>query len=105
MLQHSVLSRRQLLAGAALAVSFVSLPTRAQSPADGVLVLRARPGAAALRGEGRPQTPIWGFNGSVPGPVLRVKRGEELRVRLVNELPEPTAIHWHGVRAPNGMDG
>ena len=37
--------------------------------------------------------------------ALRLKRGEELRVRLVNELPEPTTIHWHGVRLPNSMDG
>ena len=41
----------------------------------------------------------------MPGPTLRVKRGEELRVRLVNELPEPTTIHWHGLRLPNAMDG
>jgi FtsP/CotA-like multicopper oxidase with cupredoxin domain len=34
-----------------------------------------------------------------------VKRGEELRVRLLNELAEPTSVHWHGVRLPNTMDG
>jgi FtsP/CotA-like multicopper oxidase with cupredoxin domain len=34
-----------------------------------------------------------------------VKRGEEVRVRLVNELPEATVIHWHGLRLPNAMDG
>jgi FtsP/CotA-like multicopper oxidase with cupredoxin domain len=41
----------------------------------------------------------------VPGTTIRVRRGEEVRVRLVNELPEPTVIHWHGVRLPNAMDG
>ena len=40
-----------------------------------------------------------------PARRLRVKRGEELKVRLVNELPEPTVIHWHGLRLPNAMDG
>src|SRR5262249_53492004 len=30
---------------------------------------------------------------------------EELKLRLVNDLPAPTAIHWHGVRVPNAMDG
>ena len=102
------ISRRQVLAGTALAVTCLNLPTRAQSPnvaADGFRVLRARPGTAVLHGEGRPPTPIWGYDGTAPGPVLRVKRGEELRVRLVNELPEPTAVHWHGVRLPNAMDG
>ena len=37
--------------------------------------------------------------------MLRVRRGEELKVRLVNELAAETAIHWHGVRVPNAMDG
>ena len=47
----------------------------------------------------------WGFDGTLPGPTLRVKRGEELRARLINELTEATSIHWHGVRVPNAMDG
>jgi len=37
--------------------------------------------------------------------VLRIRQGEELHVRLVNELTEPTAVHWHGLRLPNAMDG
>jgi len=40
-----------------------------------------------------------------PGPTLRLRRGEELRVRLINDANAPTAIHWHGVRVPNAMDG
>jgi FtsP/CotA-like multicopper oxidase with cupredoxin domain len=48
---------------------------------------------------------IWGYDGAVPGPLLRLKRGEELRVRVVNDLPDPTVVHWHGVRLPNAMDG
>src|SRR5262245_19807312 len=94
------LSRRAFLAG--LAVSGVSLPARAQSgPSERVFL--ARPGTAALRGDGQPPTPIWGYDGTAPGPILRVKRGEELRLRLVNDLPEPTTIHWHGVRVPNAI--
>ena len=48
---------------------------------------------------------VWSYNGQVPGPILRVRVGEELRVTLRNELPQPTTIHWHGVRVPNAMDG
>ena len=48
---------------------------------------------------------LLGYDGAVPGPVLRVKQGEELSLRLVNELGEPTCLHWHGVRGPNAMDG
>ena len=40
-----------------------------------------------------------------PGPTLRVKQGEELKVRLVNDLKQSTVIHWHGLRLPNAMDG
>ncbi|MDB5651826.1 MAG: Multicopper oxidase type 3, partial [Hyphomicrobiales bacterium] len=43
--------------------------------------------------------------GLVPAPVVRVKLGEEVRLRLANELDTPTSIHWRGVRLPNGMDG
>jgi FtsP/CotA-like multicopper oxidase with cupredoxin domain len=48
---------------------------------------------------------LWGFNGTVPGPSLHARRGEEFRVRVYNEIDEPIGIHWHGVRVPNRMDG
>lgn len=48
---------------------------------------------------------VWAYNGQVPGPVLRVRLGERLRVQFTNRLPQPTTIHWHGVRVPNAMDG
>jgi len=47
----------------------------------------------------------WAYNGQVPGPVLRVKLGDRVRVNLTNNLPQDTTIHWHGVRVPNSMDG
>ena len=47
----------------------------------------------------------WAFNGVVPGPELRVNQGDRVRVTLVNNLPESTTIHWHGVRVPNAEDG
>lgn len=48
---------------------------------------------------------VWAYNGQVPGPILRVRLGETLEVTLDNQLPQPTTIHWHGVRVPNAMDG
>ena len=45
------------------------------------------------------------YNGTVPGPELRVTEGDRLRVTLVNHLPESTSIHWHGLRLPNAEDG
>jgi FtsP/CotA-like multicopper oxidase with cupredoxin domain len=80
-------SRRSVLAGL-LTTALPGSAVLAQS--DGFRVLRAR------------ET---GYDGTVPGPILRLRRGEELKVRLINETATPTAIHWHGVRAPNAMDG
>jgi FtsP/CotA-like multicopper oxidase with cupredoxin domain len=54
--------------------------------------------------EGR-TTKMWAYNGTVPGPRLRVRLGDTVRVRFANRLPQPTTIHWHGVRVPNAMDG
>jgi FtsP/CotA-like multicopper oxidase with cupredoxin domain len=47
----------------------------------------------------------WTYNGSLPGPEIRVSPGDTVRVTLINRLPEATTIHWHGVPVPNGMDG
>lgn len=47
----------------------------------------------------------WGFNGSTPGPTIEVAEGDRVRIYVTNRLPEPTAVHWHGILLPNGMDG
>ena len=47
----------------------------------------------------------YGFNGKVPGPTIEARLGATLVVRLKNGLPEPTTIHWHGLRVPAAMDG
>jgi len=47
----------------------------------------------------------WGFNNQVPGPVLKAKKGDTLVVRVQNNLPESTMVHWHGIRLPASMDG
>lgn len=47
----------------------------------------------------------WGFNRSLPGPLLEAREGDTLRVLFTNLLPEPTTVHWHGLRIPAGMDG
>ena len=50
-------------------------------------------------------TKAWGFNGQIPGPVIEARVGDVLELRLTNHLPEPTVIHWHGLRVPAAMDG
>ncbi len=47
----------------------------------------------------------WTYNGTVPGPEIRVTEGDKIRVEFTNNLPESTAVHWHGLYVPNNMDG
>ncbi len=47
----------------------------------------------------------WGYNGMVPGPMIKVDVGDEVQVIVENELPMGTDVHWHGVRVPNDQDG
>lgn len=100
-----MLNRRQLLAtSASLAVSSFATPGWSAS-GKAARELTAKPGSASLLEPGEPTTPIWGYDGRAPGPTLRVKQGEEFAVDLVNALPQPTTIHWHGIRNLNAMDG
>ena len=99
------LTRRQWLRG--LGASLIAVPTANAAASEGsgdMRMLHARRGEARLRG-GEAPTAIWGYDGRVPGPLLRLRQGDELKVRLVNELQQPTVVHWHGLRLPNAMDG
>jgi FtsP/CotA-like multicopper oxidase with cupredoxin domain len=51
------------------------------------------------------KTKAWAYNGQVPGPLIEANVGDTLIVRLTNNLPEGTSIHWHGVELPAEMDG
>jgi FtsP/CotA-like multicopper oxidase with cupredoxin domain len=104
------LSRRAFLTGSAGAAVGCALDDRALAQTlgaagDGFRILRANPRVTGPRSQGQRETPTWGYEGFVPGPLLRIKQGEELKVRLINKLPAGTAIHWHGIRVPNSMDG
>lgn len=48
---------------------------------------------------------VWGYNGQIPGPTLRFKEGDKVRVYYRNDLDEASSIHWHGLIVPNSMDG
>jgi FtsP/CotA-like multicopper oxidase with cupredoxin domain len=84
-----MLSRRDLLLCSGCALATVAARARAGEGPD-VTVLQA----------GKD-----GFNGATPGPVIRARRGDEVRVRFVNGLDEPSALCWHGVRVAIPMDG
>ncbi len=48
---------------------------------------------------------MYAYNGSLPGPLLHVDKGQKVVVHFTNDLPEPTTVHWHGLRIANLMDG
>lgn len=50
-------------------------------------------------------TTAYAFNGTVPGPTLRVTEGDTVRVTVRNALSTELSIHWHGLHVPNAMDG
>ncbi|GEE01266.1 multicopper oxidase [Gordonia spumicola] len=51
------------------------------------------------------RTATWGYNGSQLGPTIRVARGDDVRIKVVNGLRESTTVHWHGLHTPPEMDG
>lgn len=110
---HSVsrmgMNRRHILRGLMATAAVVSLPPQsiaATSGTDQWRTITAKPGDARLLDAAQSvRTKIWGYDGSVPGPLLRYRQGDTLRVRLENQLPDPTSIHWHGVAIDNRMDG
>jgi len=51
------------------------------------------------------QVTAWTYNGTVPGPMIRVTEGDRVRINFTNNLSEATTIHWHGISVPNAMDG
>ena len=98
--------RRFLLASAGALTAPATLrsaPSRAAS--DPFAELRAAPTTAQLVPPQYGATDVWAFGGSIPGPTIRVRAGERVRRRFVNELPQTSAVHWHGIRLPNAMDG
>ncbi len=99
--------RRTFLSGGVAFAALAALPRAARSQASQVKEFRltASPGRVALAGAGNPHTDVWSFNGQVPGPEIRVRQGDRVRIAVTNELTEETTVHWHGLRVPNAMDG
>ena len=97
------IDRRDFLCGGSAAALAAASPVigAAASPQ----LLRAMPGAVQLAPPEYEPTSIWGYEGHVPGPLLRVRQGQVLARRFVNLLDQPSTVHWHGIRIDNAMDG
>src|SRR4051812_17413522 len=68
----------------------------------GTLNLRVAPVAKDLDGD---TVRMLGYNGSIPGPILRVRQGSEVVVNVTNDGDLDTTVHWHGLRLDNRYDG
>ncbi len=97
-----MISRRQFLQLSALPWA---LPSTAQSTSAEPLTLSAAESKAQLLPEKYAKTPVWAYNQTIPGQQIRTQQGKGVKLRFENHLPEPTAVHWHGIRLENAMDG
>ena len=111
------LDRRSLLRGAALlgggATLGALLPSWALSASPGLVStlptlsgedIKLTIGHTRVTIDGKPQHAVT-INGTVPGPLLRLREGQRARISVTNTLDEETSIHWHGLLVPFQMDG
>jgi FtsP/CotA-like multicopper oxidase with cupredoxin domain len=100
-------SRRALILGAGALGLSGALPLRRSyaDPPSREYQIAAESATVNLTGDGYPDTAVWAYEGTVPGPELRMRRGQPVRITVVNKLGEDTTVHWHGIRLPNAMDG
>ena len=96
------LTRRAFGTALAASAAALALPRTARATPTPLI---ARPGRIQLAPAGYPETDIWGYGGAVPGETLRLPQGSRLTRRFVNELPQASSVHWHGIRIDNAMDG
>ncbi|MBO0345335.1 multicopper oxidase family protein [Roseibium sp. CAU 1637] len=100
------MNRRSFLGSSLVASVLCVQPRLALSiTAPATYDLEAHVGKGRLYGEDGGVSDLWLYNKTLPGPELRVRRGETLRVNFTNRLDTPTSIHWHGIRIDNRMDG
>lgn len=86
------------MAEAQLAAPMTAVTLTGRTP----FVLDARPVRWAIGGT---TVAGYGYNGMIPGPLLKVRQGATLRVDFSNRIDLPTTVHWHGLRHANASDG
>jgi CopA family copper-resistance protein len=106
------LSRRRFVEGLALGAGLAGMHATAAYATGGTngpptlrgdrFDLLIGPTPVNITGRQRTATTV---NGSIPGPILRVREGDTVTFNVANRLSDHTSIHWHGILLPNAMDG
>src|SRR4051794_25759957 len=100
------LGRRGLLLGSGAAALTVATNRHGQAQSSSVQpdhTIRIGPVSLALAPGRIVRTT--GYNGTVPGPVLRLKEGKPVAINVVNQSGYPNLVHWHGLYLPSAQDG
>ncbi|MEO9131310.1 MAG: copper resistance system multicopper oxidase [Sphingomonas sp.] len=113
----NLLDRRQLIRGAAIAGGSLALsawmPAWAQTASRGIATplptvsgqdIALTIARQMMMIDGRESHAI-GINGTVPGPLIRLREGQNVRLTVNNDLDEDSSIHWHGLLVPTQFDG
>jgi len=90
------LNRRELMAGLGAAALGPAIPPMAVAQGRPSLTLQAKAGVIALR-PGAPETPIWSLARPAPDRDISFRRGDAVEITLLNDLPVPTVLNWHGI--------
>lgn len=104
MTRSFLITRRQAIIAAAT-LPFAAARAQPAQQAQQPRIVELRAGETALRGGDQPKTPILGFDGQFPGPLLKFKRGQDIWLKWRNGLDTPASFHVAGLRAPNALDG
>lgn len=89
--------------GAKEGISITTLQAPATAPQVKQFTIVAEKGTITLKNGTTINT--WTYDGTAPGPTIRVTQGDLVEVTLVNHLPFGVTIHWHGINVPNSSDG
>ncbi len=102
-----MITRRRFLGTAGASAVLASTPAlyNVALASDGYINITAGPSKKQLINADTAASDLWLYDNSTPGPEIRATVGDQIKVRLINNLQEPTSIHWHGLRIANNMDG
>ncbi len=99
------LTRRVFLSSTVACLLPLDLHAATPTSPDGFRILTAGKAHCRILPVPAPMTAACGFGARVPGPLLRYKKGEEIKIRLVNALEQPVTFSCQGLRIANAMDG